>query len=352
MSNSIYTLTDNVSLKGSPTITQTQDIKSVDLINSPIENHDSDKICKNRGCFNFESSPKSKSRLSLSTDKKKNLFSKLKIQRKNDRLQYLIMVDTKDLKSKWYSKSKKDILVNQVENLRGKVHWGLLDSSENYMSTESIQLDKCECCKNNQLEIKGMVELYTIYVHLPKENKYVEFDEWENDYTKSRLGELITIFTLLGAKSLVINLNKNLNNQSKKSGELSVNEMGIDVGVGYQVEKSNDTTDSIGYKIKLEGINLDKLREMYSNTESFIEHNTHLYYLYNNSEWISYIEQRLLGGAKTMDCKYNHKKILKASINLKLKMEKVGISISSSDKERRTECFEINIKFPEFIEIV
>jgi hypothetical protein len=333
MSNSIYTLTDNVSLKGFPTA------KTQDIINSS-NNHD-DEICKNRGCFNFESS-KMKSRISVSPDKKKNLLSKLKIPRKNDRLQYLIMVDTKDLKSTWYSKSKKDMLVNHVENLRGKVHWGLI---------ESTQLDKCECCKNNQLEIKGMVELYTIYVHLPKENKYVEFDEWENDYTKSRLGELITIFTLLGAKSLVINLNKNSNNQSKKSGELSVNEVGIDVGVGYQVEKSNDTTDSIGYKIKLEGINLDKLREMYPNTESFIDNNTHLYYLYNNSEWISYIEQRLLGGAKTMDCKYNHKKILKASMKLKLKMEKVGISISSCGKERRTECFEINVKFPEFIEI-
>ena len=52
-----------------------------------------------------------------------------------------------------------------------------------------------------------------------------------------------------------------------------------------------------------------------------------------------------------MDCKYNHKKILKASVNLKVKMEKVGISISSSDKEKRTEYFEINVKFPEFIEI-
>ena len=152
MSNSIYTLTDNVSLKDSPLVTkQTQDIKSENLINSHINNHDNDEICKNRGCFNFESSPKVKSSITVSTDKKKNLLSKLKIQRKNDRLQYLIMVDTKDLKSKWYSKSKKDILVNQVENLRGKVHWGLLDSSENYLSTESIQLDKCGCCKNNHL---------------------------------------------------------------------------------------------------------------------------------------------------------------------------------------------------------
>ncbi len=36
-------------------------------------------------------------------------------------------------------------------------------------------------------------------------------------------------------------------------------------------------------------------------------------------------------------------------MKLKLKMDKVGVNISSSDKESKKETFEINVKFPEFM---
>jgi hypothetical protein len=298
-------------------------------------------------------SPNSSKRRTLS-----NIFKKTENKLKsNDRLQYLVMVDTIDLIAKWYKKSKKDKLVNQIKQLRGKVHWALIDephksfsadtesSSTKTIFSEINLLDKCRCC-NNQLEIKGMVELYAIYVHLPKENKYVEFDEWESEYTKSRLTELIKIFRLLGAKSLVVKINKNSNNQHNTSAEVALN--GMEVGAGFEIEKNNNMIDALGYTVKFEGISLDKIRKEYKDKESFIDSNPDLYYLHSNTDWVSYIDQRI-GGAEKIECAYIHKKILKASMKLKLKMDKVGVNISSSDKESKKETFEINVKFPEFM---
>ena len=51
-------------------------------------------------------------------------------------------------------------------------------------------------------KINEIVNLKTLYIHLPKENVYVKSDVWQFEYMKSQIREIIYIFGLLGAKSV------------------------------------------------------------------------------------------------------------------------------------------------------
>jgi hypothetical protein len=198
---------------------------------------------------------------------------------------------------------------------------------------------------------------------------YVNIDEWEIEYTKSQLNELISLFRLLGAKLLNICINKKFGEDSGINYELDLNEIGINAGMGISMGKSNSITNSFEHNVHLEGITIEELKKTYESIDTFIALHKNLYYLYNNGEWKNHIEQRLLGGSnyecdafgnlirllptaevwsKKISCSYNRKRILKTSKSFKLNMDKVGINVSSHDNNNIVESFSITAKFPEF----
>ena len=200
--------------------------------------------------------------------------------------------------------------------VQGQIHFGLVDK------------DSCICC-NTQYVIQDILTPNILYVMLPKEKVYVKLHEWEHEYLKSQVQELVYIFRKLGAMELSISVNQNEETKNAWGGGIDIGYMGIDVGGGVCVSKGVANADIIQthlvYDSKQQlGAAIEKVEDMLSDNG--------IYYLSNKPGWKNIINNRIKG-AKVIEFSFTHHDMIKMSKAFIVKLQNMGLSIHNYSKE-------------------
>jgi len=199
--------------------------------------------------------------------------------------------------------------------VQGQIHFGL------------VEKDSCICCKT-QYAIQDILTPNILYVMLPKEKVYVKLQEWEHEYLKSQVQELIYIFRKLGAMDLSISVNHNDETSRSWGGGFEVGHMGFNVGGGVCISKGSGNADIIQthlvYDAKQSGTAIETLEDMLNDSN--------VYYLSHKPGWKNIINNRIKG-AKVIEFSFTHHDMIKMSKAFIVKLQSMGLSIHNCRKE-------------------
>ena len=294
---------------------------------------------------------------SLSTDiSSKSITSILTKNKKNDFLEFLIILSDDDYKSTFFYKSRYDNLSKQ----------------SNFFNDNLNLVNKKDIKKSNEYLIDGMANLQKLYIKLPKENLYVDSSQFHNRYLNSKINELISVFTVLKAKNIKVTIESQTENNFKLNLSAGVKMNGVSLKTG--AEKTQDKSNKLKSNWELEffqGNNDITNTNTNGNTNTKININEfaddkRFYYLPKEADWIDAIRKRVSQNASSdkftysysdtndikykaftnlqlfnISCDYNRKQFENININYEIDyypLDTVIIENTSSDKN----CIIIN----------
>ena len=244
---------------------------------SPIKSH----IRLNQG---FQRRNSSSSIYSQTTDvSSKSLSSILTKNKKNDFLEYLIILLDDNYKSSFMFNSIYDNLLKQNK----------------YFNDNLTIINKKDITKSNKYLIDGMANTQELYIKLPKENLYVLSSQFHNRYLNSKINELISIFSVLKAKRIKVSIQSEKENNFKLNINAGVNVNGVNIKAG--AENSKNTNKNLQSDWDLEFFqnsngsnsgNGNNGGNTKININEFAD-DKRFYYLPKESEWIDAIRNRV-----------------------------------------------------------
>ena len=209
----------------------------------------------------------------------KSISSILIKNKKNDFLEFLIIISDDDYKSTFFYKSVYENLLKQRK---------FFNDNLNIVNKKDIK-------KNSDYLIDGMANLHKLYIKLPKENLYVDSAQFHNRYINSKINELISVFTVLKAKCIKVTIDSQTEINFKFNLSAGVKMNGVSFKTG--AEKTQDKSNKLKSDWELEffqngngngnGNNNNKI-----NINEFSD-DKRFYYLPKESEWIDAIRKRL-----------------------------------------------------------
>lgn len=238
---------------------------------------------------------------------------------KNEKLKFLILLNDEDYKKLFYIfPSKKDRLKYQKSNFPGDL------IIERYQDIDKLNYK----IENNPIPKQ-------LYIMLPKEELFINSENFTTRYIDSKLEELKNIFILLKAKS--IKIKKNLKISSKEninlSGEVNIN--GNNFGQSIQFEKSENNINEINNEMHFlnntNPIDLDKLDD------------DNYYFLNKQYDWHNIIIRRIDGNLITDKYEYHNIeiKIFKSKFIEKLKFLELSVDYDWEKLKNLTIQYEI-----------
>lgn len=185
---------------------------------------------------------------------------------------------------------------------------------------------------NFEYKIEDAPESKKLYIMLPKEEIFIDIQNFETRLLASKVDELINIFMYLGAKEIEIeqfyNNIKNKNISITTGVDINQIDIGVENTIGNNSNSLDEKKQLLTYPIN-------------DNLEINIIELLNYYYLPKQSEWKNIIINRIDGLILEYEYKYTNKLNKKITRKLINKLKKLNISISY-DKE---ECVNIIIKF-------
>ena len=230
----------------------------------------------------------SSSLCSQSTDlSSKSISSILTKNKKNDFLEFLIILGDDDYKSAFYYKST-------YENLQ---------KQRKFFNDNLNIVNKKDITKNNEYLIDGMATLKKLYIKLPKENLYVNSSQFHNRYLNSKINELISVFTVLKAKHIKVTIDLQTENNFKFNLSAGVKMNGVSFKSG--IEKSKDSSNKLQSNWELDFFQNNNNNNTNANHNNNNNNNNNkininefadekrFYYLPKEAEWIDAIRKRV-----------------------------------------------------------
>jgi hypothetical protein len=209
----------------------------------------------------------------------------------NDFLDFLIVLKDKHFKSTFLSKS----YASRLEYLHDKLPGRLEILKKDDLTALSLSIER-----QKKYHIEGNVMFKKIYMRLPKEDIYIDYKHYQNRYFNSKINELISIFSLMKAKSikmLVINEN---NDEVHLNLAASAHAVIDEVKVGTTVGKSQKNNIQSQWTITFDEKNDKKIDiHDFANKKRF-------YYLPKEKQWQDIIRRRLNDSMRTYDYVYNY----------------------------------------------
>jgi len=200
--------------------------------------------------------------------------------------------------------------------MQGKLHTALIDQ------------DKCTCC-NQSFSIQDVVAPRVMYALLPKEEVYVNIQEWEHEYLKSQVQELVHIFRCIGANELMIKTSQKDEDKKSVGGGLGVNLFGIDVEAEATIKKETVNYDSIQTHIVFDKHDKDVVAP----TLDELLTDKNVYYLKHRPAWISFVNCRLKGCATEIEFAFTHHDMIHMKRSFVTRLQRLGVSIKYNNKE-------------------
>jgi hypothetical protein len=164
----------------------------------------------------------------------KSISSILTKNKKNDFLEFLIILCDDDYKSSFYYKSTYENVLKQRK----------------FFNDNLNIVNKKEITKNNEYLIDGLATLKKLYIKLPKENLYVNSSQFHNRYLNSKINELISVFTVLKAKNIKVTIESQTENNFKFNLSAGVKMNGVSLKTG--AEKTKDSSNKLQSHWELE----------------------------------------------------------------------------------------------------
>jgi len=219
----------------------------------------------------------------------KSISSILTKNKKNEFLEFLIILCDDDYKGAFYYKSTYENVLKQRK----------------FFNDNLTIVNKKEITKNNEYLIDGMATLKQLYMKLPKENLYVNSLQFHNRYLNSKINELISVFTVLKAKNIKVTIESQSENNFKFNLSTGVKMNGVSLKTG--AEKSKDSSNKLQSSWELEFFQGNKSNNgntngntngNNTNTDTKININEfaddkRFYYLPKEAEWIDAIRKRV-----------------------------------------------------------
>jgi hypothetical protein len=209
----------------------------------------------------------------------KSISSILTQNKKNDFLEFLIIICDDDYKSTFFYKSRYENLLKQSK---------FFNDNLNIINKKDIK-------KNNEYLIDGMANIQKLYIKLPKENLYVDSSQFHNRYLNSKINELISVFTVLRAKNIKVTIDSQSENNFKFNLSAGVKMNGVSLKTG--AEKIHDKSNKLKSDWELEFFQSgNDTNNTNTNTKININEfadDKRFYYLPKEAEWIDAIRKRI-----------------------------------------------------------
>lgn len=198
--------------------------------------------------------------------------------KKNDFLEFLIILCDDDYKGTFFYKSTYDNLIKQRK---------FFNDNLNIVNKKDIK-------KSNEYLIDGMANLQKLYIKLPKENLYVDSSQFHNRYLNSKINELISVFTVLKAKCIKVTIDSQSENNFKfnLSAGVKMNGVSLKTGAEKKQDKSNKLKSDWELEFFQSGNDNGNVTNNKININEFAD-DKRFYYLPKEAEWIDAIRKRV-----------------------------------------------------------
>lgn len=226
-------------------------------------------------------------------------------------MEFLIILQPTDYKSCPMAKSHFERLQKSSKSLPGVLHCVNMEELSNLVNVDGVMKPK--------YLIQDMSIPRVMYIKLPKEELYVKSDNWEYEYLKSQVQEIIHIFGILGAKRISYNINTNNQKHREIGGSLSIGDMPVETSVEFKSDKTETAAlaGSISYP-----------KFTITPTEELIRSDKNIYYLGKKYHWQHMVRRRLERGTLTDKFNYRFGRDVSLSLGVTTKFQKAGIGFN------------------------
>lgn len=233
--------------------------------------------------------------------------------RKSDIMQFLILLKDDDYQSCPMTKSFYTKTLQVGRDLPGVLHIGnLMEINE-----------KKEGEREARYVIKRMALPKVTYIKLPKEGLYVRADEWEFEYMKSQIQEVIMVCGLLGAKKVSYDITQNEETNRSVGANLDMGNLVQGVGGGAKLSSGKGVESQLIGEVEFEeredlNVSFEALEEE--------EQVGNIHYLMRLPQWMSMVDNRVRRRVSRSEFKYRYNRELYINADLMAKVRGMGIS--------------------------
>ena len=159
-----------------------------------------------------------------------------------------------------------------------------------------------------------------MYIKLPKENIYVKSEEWEFEYMKSQIQEIIVIFGLLGAKKITYDISDNCAENKEIGANLGISDIAVVSGDAKMEVKYGKSAYS-----KFNGEVEFPIPKNSVPTLKAILKEKNLYYLPRKFHWKTMVRNRIKSHTIRNKFDYEFGKDMYIDTNLTAKFNNIGV---------------------------
>lgn len=176
--------------------------------------------------------------------------------------------------------------------------------------------------KEPKYVIKRMAMPHRTYIKLPKENIYVKSEEFEMEYMKSQIQEVIMVCGLMGAKSVRYDITQNDEESKKVGASLDMGELVSGVGVGASVSAGSQVESQLQGDVEFEERkDLDVSFEALEKEEKL----GNIHYLMRLPQWMSMVDNRIRRKVSRSEFRYSYHRELHINADVMSKVRGMGI---------------------------
>ena len=254
-----------------------------------------------------------------------NVQIEIKKHKKNDVLDFLILLHPKDYQKKlhnWYN-SIYDRLYDNADLFPGNV---ILISYADFFNENN----------KNKYFIEGNVLVKHLYIRLPKEDLFITANSFQERYLNSKINELINIFVHLKPKKIVVSIDQ----ENAKSLNISATLGGLtpvgSISSGVNIESDSNRQVKILKQMEFDPDSSPVDPNYFKNEYKF-------YYLAKEDEWLELIRKRLKHKLSNEKYVYSYKDQthFKTKLTSKLQILDVEISYDTSKYDNLKIFYEV-----------
>ncbi len=234
--------------------------------------------------------------------------------RRSDIMEFLILLNDDDYQACTENRTFHKKILKMGKKFPGILHVdSLLDINE-------VQVGERE----PKYIIKRMAMPHQTYIKLPKEGLYVKSEEFEMEYMKSQIQEVILICGLLGAKNIRYDITQNDEESKKVGASLDMGELvsGVGVEVGARMNTGSQVESQLMGEVEFgETEDLDVSFEALEKEEA----HGNIHYLVRLPQWMGMVDNRLRRRVSRSEFKYSYNRELYINANVINKVRGMGI---------------------------
>lgn len=252
--------------------------------------------------------------------------------RRSDIMEFLILLQDDDYASCPLGKSFFEKTIGIGKKLPGVLHIA------NLMDVNEIPEGRSE----PKYVIKRLALPRVTYIKLPKEGIYVKSDEWEFEYIKSQIQEVIMVCGLMGAKSVKYDISNNRAEHKNMGANIDMGDLVQGVGAGASMSSGSGESSQLVGEVEFgEREGLDVNFEVFEKEER----NGNIHYLMRMPQWISMVDNRMRRKVMKSEFRYSYRRELFFRSDVVTKVRDMGISFDYGKDSMNNFSVMFNIEY-------